>query len=58
MCTKCLREKVFPDTMMKEEVAYMVVIKDSTPEEQVGACYLGGGSCGPDSDDHDGSCKN
>lgn len=35
----------------------MIIIKESSSEEQTGTCYLGGGSCGPDSDDHDGSCK-
>lgn len=35
----------------------MIVVKGAATEEQAGACYLGGGSCGPDSDDHDGSCK-
>lgn len=35
----------------------MIIVKSGTSEEQTGMCYLGGGSCGPDSDDHDGSCK-
>lgn len=35
----------------------MIIIRESSAEEETGACYLGGGSCGPDSDDHDGSCK-
>lgn len=51
------RKMPFPTPLFKKEVTFMVVIKGSTSEEQVGACYLGGGSRGPDSDDLDGSCK-